>query len=233
MLTSIRRLIPYANPDRSDRPDIPTHIKSVIDAVEIDMIYAQGTAATRASRTHLEGTFFFENDTGLCWYDDGSAWNLIGADPTQASPPGVLNPYAGASAPTGWLMCDGSSISRTTYAALFTAIGVTYGVGDGSTTFGVPDLRGRMPVGRAAGGHADVATLAANEGQTLGSRRPKHRHTVGGTYMISGGVHFSAAEPYKATAIYSGSTSTPTVGPQTVSPVDSPAYLVVNYIIKT
>ena len=49
--------------------------------------------------------------------------------------------------PSGWLMCDGSAVSRVTYAALFTAIGITFGRGDGSTTFNVPDFRGRVPLG--------------------------------------------------------------------------------------
>lgn len=63
-------------------------------------------------------------------------------------PSGILVPYAGSSAPSGWLLCDGSAVSRTTYAALFAAISTTYGVGDGSTTFNVPDLRGRIPAGQ-------------------------------------------------------------------------------------
>lgn len=60
---------------------------------------------------------------------------------------GLVLPYAGSTAPTGWLVCDGSAISRTTYADLFTLISTTYGVGNGSTTFNIPDLRGRMPIG--------------------------------------------------------------------------------------
>jgi microcystin-dependent protein len=66
-------------------------------------------------------------------------------------PPGSVQMYAGASAPTGWLLCDASAVSRTTYAALFAIISTTYGVGDGSTTFNVPDMRGRVPVGVGTG----------------------------------------------------------------------------------
>jgi len=57
-------------------------------------------------------------------------------------------PYAGSVAPPGYLMCDGTTGNRTTHATLFALIGVTYGAGDGSTTFGLPNLRGRVPVGR-------------------------------------------------------------------------------------
>jgi microcystin-dependent protein len=60
---------------------------------------------------------------------------------------GDLKPTARDSAPAGWLLCDGAAISRTTYAALFTAIGTKYGVGDGSTTFNVPNLKGKVPIG--------------------------------------------------------------------------------------
>ena len=62
-------------------------------------------------------------------------------------PAGGLIPYAGATAPAGWLLCFGQAISRTTYSTLFTAIGTTYGVGDGSTTFTLPDMRGQVTAG--------------------------------------------------------------------------------------
>jgi microcystin-dependent protein len=61
-------------------------------------------------------------------------------------------PYAGSSAPTGWLLADGSAVSRTTFTALFTAIGTTYGAGDGSTSFNLPDLRSKFPVGAGTAG---------------------------------------------------------------------------------
>jgi len=60
---------------------------------------------------------------------------------------GFIVPYAGQTPPSGWLLCDGSPVSRTTYAGLFALIGTTYGAGDGSTTFNVPDLRGSVVVG--------------------------------------------------------------------------------------
>jgi microcystin-dependent protein len=66
-------------------------------------------------------------------------------------PTGSLMPYAGSVAPTGYLLCDASAVSRTTYATLFGIIGTTYGAGDGSTTFNLPDLRGRLPMGAGTG----------------------------------------------------------------------------------
>lgn len=67
-----------------------------------------------------------------------------------ATPPGTIAPFAGdeISLPVGWLLCDGSAVSRTTFAALFAVVGVTYGAGNGSTTFNVPDFRGRVAVGK-------------------------------------------------------------------------------------
>lgn len=63
------------------------------------------------------------------------------------TPVGIISLFAGTTAPSGWLICDGSAVSRTTYANLFSVIGTTYGTGDGSTTFNIPDLQGRVPVG--------------------------------------------------------------------------------------
>jgi microcystin-dependent protein len=74
-----------------------------------------------------------------------------------AAPAGVVLPFAGSSAPAGWLLCYGQAISRTTYAALFAALGTAYGVGDGSTTFDLPDMRGRV-----AGGKDDMGGSAAS-----------------------------------------------------------------------
>ena len=71
-------------------------------------------------------------------------------------PAGVVQSYAGLSAPSGYLMCDGAAVSRTTYSALFSVIGVTYGAGDGSTTFNLPDLRQRFVLTKAASGTGSV-----------------------------------------------------------------------------
>lgn len=67
-----------------------------------------------------------------------------------------------ATAPTGWLLCDGAAVSRSTYADLFAAIGTAYGVGDGATTFGLPDFRQRFPLGKATSGTG--ATLGGTGG---------------------------------------------------------------------
>ncbi len=75
---------------------------------------------------------------------------------------GIVLPFAGTTAPAGWLLCQGQTVNRITYAALFAVIGTTYGAGDGSTTFGVPDMRGEFPRGLDAGRGVD-------SGRVLGS----------------------------------------------------------------
>lgn len=79
-------------------------------------------------------------------------------------PPGVILDFGGVTAPSGWLLCDGAAVSRTTYASLFSAIGTTFGAGDGSTTFNVPDFKGRTAVGVGVHTLTEVIT-----GQTASS----------------------------------------------------------------
>ena len=78
---------------------------------------------------------------------------------------GEVKYYAGTSVPSGYLLCDGSAVSRTTYANLFAAIGTTWGAGDGSTTFNVPNLIDRVPWGGRTGGVYREAGLPNITGQ--------------------------------------------------------------------
>ena len=72
------------------------------------------------------------------------------------SPIGTILPYGGASAPSGWFLCDGSAVSRTTYSELFAVIGESFGTGDGSTTFNIPDMRESVPKGAGLTGNSSV-----------------------------------------------------------------------------
>ena len=95
---------------------------------------------------------------------------------------GMLMPYAGATAPSGWLLCYGQAISRTTYADLFTAIGTVYGTGDGSSTFNLPDLRGRVVAGQDDMGGSSANRLTDQtgglNGDTLGDTGGSETHTL-------------------------------------------------------
>lgn len=82
---------------------------------------------------------------------------------------------------TGWLLCDGSAVSRTTYAALFAVIGTTWGVGDGSTTFNLPDMQGRVPVGIGGSGVTSVGDTGGEQTHILTiAEMPSHRHSGSG-----------------------------------------------------
>ena len=90
-------------------------------------------------------------------------------------PTGTIVAYGGTSAPSGWLLCDGAAVSRNTYARLFSVLGTTYGAGDGSTTFNLPDLRQRFPLGKAASGTG--STLGATGGAIDHTHSgPSHTH---------------------------------------------------------
>jgi len=86
-----------------------------------------------------------------------------------AIPSGLILPFGNTTAPTGFLSCDGSAVSRTTYSDLFTAIGTTWGSGDSSTTFNVPDLRGAFLRGTGSHGSETMADTNAFAGPSVGS----------------------------------------------------------------
>jgi microcystin-dependent protein len=102
------------------------------------------------------------------------------------------------SAPTGWLAADGTAVSRSTYAALFSAIGTTYGAGDGSTTFALPDLRGYFVRGSGTNGDSTAAgTFGAKQADefkshqhtgTTGDDSPDHTHGFNDYYQKATGV---------------------------------------------
>lgn len=136
---------------------------------------------------------------------------------------GTIVPYGGDSAPTDWLLCFGQAVSRTTYAALFAVLGTTYGSGDGSTTFNLPDLRGRVPGGKdnmggtaanrltSAGAGVDGATLGASGGaqtHTLTSAQmPAHSHA--GSTASAGAHQHGYTAPSGSFRVGSGDSETP------------------------
>lgn len=101
------------------------------------------------------------------------------AQPTTL-PSGAMTMYAGTAAPSGWLVCDGSPISRTTYAALYAVIGTSYGAGDGSTTFNLPNMQDRTVIG------ASSTKALASQGGTLDGN---HTHTDAHTHTLSAHTH--------------------------------------------
>ena len=106
-------------------------------------------------------------------------------EPTALLPPGTIIDFAGSVTPTGFLPCDGSAVSRTTYAALYTALGGAnspWGAGDGSSTFNLPDFRGRVGVGAGTGAGLTNRVMAATGGEELHAmsvgEMASHSHTI-------------------------------------------------------
>jgi microcystin-dependent protein len=121
---------------------------------------------------------------------DGSVTlaKLVSAVQQALLPAGAVQAFAMNSAPSGWLAADGSNVSRSTYAALFSAIGVTYGSGDGSTTFALPDLRGYFV--RGSGTNSD-GTAAGTFGTKQGDAFKSHSHNY--TDQSTNGALLAAA----------------------------------------
>lgn len=161
---------------------------------------------------------------------------------------GTVLPFAGATAPEGWLLCFGQAVSRTTYPHLFAKIGTTFGTGNGSTTFNVPDMRGRVPAGKDDMGGTAAGRLTNSgtgnpglNGATLGAAGGTDRHTLttaqmpAHTHSVTGAAAttFGGSEQ-KATI--EGSTGAPATaasqGSGQAHPIIQPT-IVLNSIIKT
>ena len=177
-----------------------------------------------------------------------------------SSPSGALIMWPTGTAPSGWLLCNGQAVSRTLFAGLFAVIGTTFGVGDGSTTFNVPDYRDRMPIGSntiaasvgATGGSKDAIVVSHSHTATA-STEGAHNHVSG--YAQGGAVapRFGLrtgldSQPYADaagsayntttganTSTEGAHTHTITVDPAGTSGTDAnlPPYLGINFIIKT
>lgn len=152
-------------------------------------------------------------------------------DEADGYPTGAILPYSGSAAPVGWLLCDGSEVSRTTYAALFAIIGTVWGAGDGSTTFKLPDGRGRALIGAGTGSGMTERIL----GQTVGAETHQlteaemaaHTHTL--NWTNANAAPTGGAAP---ATIVGSSTNTSSVGGDGAHNNMQPS-AVLNYLIKT
>jgi microcystin-dependent protein len=172
-------------------------------------------------------------------------------------PTGALVPYVGATAPDAqFLLCNGAAVSRSTYADLFAVCSTTYGAGDGSTTFNVPDLRGRMPMGAGTGAGLNATGTGAPTGtaqtaRTLGqwfgeethlltgaeSGTSVHGHgftarasSAGGSFVVPFGGTFQAAVDV---TINNGGVSNSSAANASQRHATIPPVIVTNYLIKT
>jgi len=178
------------------------------------------TAAAATNTTQIATTAFVQQEL-----------SGVGGGP----PAGTILAYGASSPPTGYLACDGSAVSRTTYATLFGVLGTTWGAGNGSTTFNLPDLRGRAPIGAGTGSGLTARTLATNYGSentTLTAAQsglPSHTHTItvfGQTAHASGGDNYAGSPSAGSTGSAGGSSASS-------SHTNMQPSVAVNFIIKT
>lgn len=187
-------------------------VKLVVSSTDA-MRIPGGTTAQRPAGA--AGYVRFNSDSKMLEYHDGTQWVPSNVGQT---PIGTIVPFAGPNLPAGWLRCDGATVIRVTYADLYTAIGNSWGSGNGSTTFHLPDLRGRFARGvdGGAGRDPDAASRTAsnaggNTGGNLGSVQadaalahthgindPGHAHTVdpaNTVVSVTVGAHTHTVDP--------------------------------------
>ena len=146
--------------------------------------------------------------------------NLSGIEGTAT---GTIVSWSTSSVPTGFLECDGTAVSRSTYSALFTAIGTTYGSGDGSSTFTLPNMQDKVQVGKSSG--KALASTGGSETHTLSiSELASHNHSGAGAGSGTGAGG-------NVRTIASG-TSTGSTGGGNAHSIMQP-YIALLYIIKT
>ena len=159
---------------------------------------------------------------------------------------GAIQMWPTTSAPTGYLLCTGTAVSRSAYPDLFAVIGTTFGVGDGTTTFNLPNYSDRMPIGAgtigalaATGGSKDAVVVSHTHTATSVVTDPGHTHTItGGFSTYAGGNSSGANSTFRYVPNTDSSTTGVTVATTNASAgvsgtnANLPPYLGINFIIK-
>lgn len=166
---------------------------------------------------------------------------FVGAECQIAAPTGAVYTFAGATVPTGWLKCNGALLSRTVYTALFAVIGTTYGAGDGSTTFALPDLRGEFVRGADDGRGVDAGRVfgsaQSDAVQAWTATMTLQRAQVNSTEAIGGAISMGATGGGSAGPGTTWATGVMTIGPGVNSTARTaaesrPRNVAMHYIIK-
>ena len=176
----------------------------------------------------LEGSLIFQDETSM---------NTV-----TKLPSGVIFPFAGQTAPDGYLLCAGQEGSRTEFIELFATIGELYGAGDGSTTFNLPDLRGRIPLGKDNMNNISADRIVNEQADSLGGNAGTENHTLtidelaSHSHVVNNimgySTQFSGVGGNYPNASPSPDPSTTTTSGGNQPHNNMPPYLTLNYIIK-
>ena len=202
---------------------------------EIQNAVVQNLAS--APSNPVTGQTYYNTSDNTVYIHNGTSWTALSGGGSGDVPTGVTMEFAGTTVPEGYLLCDGSAVSRTTYANLFSAIGTSWGVGNGSTTFNVPNKKGRVGVG------LDTSQTEFNTlGKTGGAK--VHKHFNGMASYNSNRLLVSNDGAVDNVPVLQGYTVNGVTGFTGVGNVNAwkykteeassePPYAVFNYIIKT
>ncbi|NBW18952.1 MAG: tail fiber protein [Caulobacteraceae bacterium] len=200
-----------------------------------DFTISNGTA-TLGTTGVTEGTYGTSTIIPRFSVDTKGRIKTVSTTAVDSVKAGTIIAWSTGTAPSGYLHCDGSGISRTTYSDLFSVIGTSYGTGNGSSTFNIPDLRGIFIRGidsQSIGGITYSGTIGTKSGDTMQG----HFHSlangtlvwrsVSGAYSFSGGVSHAAQTLSVGAATTDGTNGTPRIGSET-----APANIALMYCIK-
>lgn len=164
-------------------------------AVSQPLLGAGNVPVSAASKGYSE---VLRSSSGVAWRVWSSDTSVVLAASGDSIPIGSVIDGFWTTAPTGYLLTNGAAVSRTTYANLFAVIGTTYGAGNGSTTFNLPDTRGRVIVNKST--DSEFNTLGEKYGaktHTLTiAQMPAHDHSVGAAYITSSGTGKMSNSPH-------------------------------------
>lgn len=179
--------------------------------------------------------FYVNKENNTIHYYNGET--LSGVNSVDTTPVGMIMPYAGTTIPEKWMKCEGQALSRTDYSALFSAIGTTYGDGDGTTTFNVPNLQGRFPIGMNSNDN-DFNMLGATGGNKTHTQTVEelashtHPSPKGGNFVEDRGTGIDITTS-RGTDFATKTTIANTGATGSSKPMDiMNPYIVFNYCIK-
>lgn len=161
---------------------------SLVSATEITLdgakLKSSGDSITKSDGT----TSILSESSGTATLNNVTLGSGVVFSAGNEIPAGAISAFGMSSPPSGWIVCNGGAISRTTYSALFAAIGTTWGAGDGSSTFNVPDLRGQFLRGWANGSTEDPDRSSRTGGDNVGSYQDHAIPRLMGTFNNANGT---------------------------------------------